>query len=328
MTHQDKTCLNPFEEFRCNVHLYTTCCPSWLSPDVIYGEWNGYNTPSLKASPWEAWNNQAFQQLRKAILDNDFKFCTNCAKFSANHLESIKLIEPWMKPILEVPPKRLLLEHDKHCNLKCPSCRSMMLLHEYRQDERDIKVKEICEEFMPTALWFTVMTSGEPLVSKSTLELIPWVKKYPKLEMELFTNGLLLPNKWHLIPEEQLTKLTISIDAATKETYENVRRPGKWEKLMQSLQFIKKKRKDGLITHFQINFVIQTANFHEIPKFVQLAIDHDTTNCFFTPILRVYHTVEDFNPLDISNSAHPRHEELLKVLKDPILKQSIVYCQI
>ncbi len=318
------SCWNPFEELRCNPTVYTTCCPPWLDKKMWYGEWENYDTPALEAGPWEVWNNPVLQELRKAVLNYDYSNCTKCAKVFAGHLE--KIIEPWMKPILEVPPRRLWLEHDRHCQLKCPSCRPAFVLHTLQQDKRDVKIKEICEEFMPTALWLIVMSSGEPLVSRSTLEIISWARKYPDLEIELYTNGLLLPERWDLLPEEQIGKINISIDAASKETYENVRRPGKWEKLLQSLTLIQEKRKSGLIMEFQANFVVQAANFREIPAFVRLCKDHSVTYCTFAPYHQLHHTDEEFAEINIFNPNHPEHPEFLKVLAAPIIGDDCVWC--
>jgi MoaA/NifB/PqqE/SkfB family radical SAM enzyme len=62
--------------------------------------------------------------------------------------------------------------------------------------------------------------------------------------------------------------LNISIDGATKSTYELLRRGGQFEKLLENLEFIKHYHEQ-----FRIRFhmVVQKSNWHEMNKMLELA---------------------------------------------------------
>ena len=59
----------------------------------------------------------------------------------------------------------------------------------------------------------------------------------------------------------------ISIDAATKETYETVRRGGKWDVLERNLKFI---NSIETLDYLTVSFVAQKANYKEMVDFYYL----------------------------------------------------------
>ena len=228
-----------------------------------------------------------------------------------------------MKPVMENPPRRLWLEHDRHCNLACPSCRSGIDGRIPGQDERDVKVKEICRAFLTTATQLTLMSSGEPLISHSSLEILSWLPQYPHLDVELFTNGLLLPHKWKQLPTDRIRRLNFSVDAATAGTYECVRFPGKWNHVAQSLDFASELRRTGQLDRVQLNMVVQEANFREIPAFIRMTRDYGFDVAHMARILRVWHSPDLYGQMNICSCAHPEHGEFLDVMRcdelnDPI----------
>lgn len=313
-------CWNPFIEFRANVMLYSTCCTAWLETGVFVGKWWEDYKLIHHLSAWEIWNHPIFQKLRIAILNGDYNtYCKKCSRITAGHLEQFKM--PWMKPIMELPPKRIWLEHDRTCNLKCPTCRGEFTSFEEKQKFRDEKVFEICREFLPTAEELVLMSSGEPLVSPSSLDILEMSKDYPNLKVELFSNAVLLMKKWDILPQKQIWKFNLSIDAATKETYEIVRFPSKWEHIYETLEFV-----STLGKVVQLNFVVQEANFREIPQFIQMCIDFGFQHAHLAQVLKVWHSDELYNHMNICDPKHPDHQELLDVLKHPLLRHPITLC--
>ena len=308
------TCWNPFVELRCNVSIYTTCCPAWLVPQAVVGRWDRFSGEVGKLNAWEVWNHPVFQAIRAAVLDGNFAtWCAPYSKITAGHLEGT--IEDWMRPVMERPPTRLWLEHDRHCQLACPSCRPHVDGHLPYQDERDAKVLEICREFLPTATELTLMSSGDPLVSRSSLEILSWLPQYPNLDVELFTNGLLLPAKWSQLYTNAIHRLNFSVDACTGATYEVVRRPAKWNQVVASLEFVSDLRARGELRKVQLNFVVQAANFREIPGFVRMVRSYGFDVAHMANILRVWHSDEQYDAMDICNPQHPEHGEFLEVMR-------------
>jgi molybdenum cofactor biosynthesis enzyme MoaA len=65
--------------------------------------------------------------------------------------------------------------------------------------------------------------------------------------------------------------IKVSVDAARKDTYEKLRRGGKWETLCSNLEYIASLRQSSEIGRFSLNFVVQRENFREMSAFVDCA---------------------------------------------------------
>jgi hypothetical protein len=116
--------------------------------------------------------------------------------------------------------------------------------------------------------------SGDPFASKSfrkfLIEFDP--ELWPNLdEIYITTNGNLFNKEnWNLIKKAQpyIKMVEISIDAATKDTYENiVRLNGKWDVLMENLFFISQ---IDTISILRCSFVVQNNNYKEMLAFAKL----------------------------------------------------------
>jgi radical SAM protein with 4Fe4S-binding SPASM domain len=90
------------------------------------------------------------------------------------------------------------------------------------------------------------------------------------------TNAILLNEEiLESIMINKMHSLCISIDAATKVTYERIRVGSHFEKLISNIQAINKaKERLGSVTpYIQLNFVLMRSNIIELPAFVRLAHD-------------------------------------------------------
>ena len=105
------------------------------------------------------------------------------------------------------------------------------------------KLKQVNKELSSTVKRLYVTGTADPFYSKSFREFLETLdsKKFSKLEsIHLHTNGSLWNEKmWNRLSAIHpfVTSCEISIDAATKDTYENdVRIGGKWEVLLKNLE--------------------------------------------------------------------------------------------
>ena len=73
-------------------------------------------------------------------------------------------------------------------------------------------------------------------------------------------NSKLLPN---------ITDYSISVDAGSAEVYENVRRGGNWNILIENFDFLSKINKAHLVT---LNFAVQKNNFKDLFKYIHKII--------------------------------------------------------
>jgi wyosine [tRNA(Phe)-imidazoG37] synthetase (radical SAM superfamily) len=147
---------------------------------------------------------------------------------------------------------------------------------------------------------------------------------YPGLYLYLITNGLLLtPQRWSEFPHlpEMIDILSVSIDAARPDTYERLRRPGKWPLLMSNLEVMAEMRRSRKIRRFQLNFVIQQDNYREILDFIALGKRLSVDDIWFQRLTNYgAFDQETFARADVTSVSHPNHAELLEILRNPLLQ--------
>jgi sulfatase maturation enzyme AslB (radical SAM superfamily) len=283
-------------------------CDGWLPIPV--GKVSDFN--SLE----EVWNSPIAKMLQEDIDQKKFTWCAveHCGVLSRNVKKSQYSIN---------------INIDDSCNLACPSCRRELRMINSGADY-DKKVKDVNQilnwlENFSSPITISLGGAGDALASSILRKLI---KEYvPKSNQKFIitTNGLLIKK---IIAESNILSnisvLSISVDAASAEVYEQVRRPGKWSVLLENLYWVAENKLPA-----QLNFVVQKTNFREIPAFAKLCDqlkfpgtiqplnDWGTWNSAPVKNPDAY-TLANGTYLDhnVANLAHPEHLEFLTVIHD------------
>ena len=217
------------------------------------------------------WLGEAANRVRQSVIDEDFTYCN----WACSYLSILPDSGPVTPPTLPNFPTTIKLDLDRSCNLKCPSCREGVIIEKNstkidKQIELFNQIKQWGMENPNTVLKIVPMASGEIFASHSGLQFLKSLIDYPynNLRLEITTNGTLITRNQELI--ENISHLinffSISIDAATPETYAVVR-GGNWQELMLGLEFIK----NTISKPLSVRFCIQKNNWHEIEQFAELA---------------------------------------------------------
>jgi wyosine [tRNA(Phe)-imidazoG37] synthetase (radical SAM superfamily) len=146
--------------------------------------------------------------------------------------------------------------------------------------------------------------------------------------LELLTNGMLFDRKqWETFKNLHYLKIMVvfSIDACSKETFETIRRNGRWEKMLANLEFASCLRRERKILQFFISYAVQAANFREMPALVRMAerLSVDRISFFKLENIGTY-SEDDYRSRNVVDPHHPLHEEFLEVVRDPALGSPIV----
>jgi molybdenum cofactor biosynthesis enzyme MoaA len=181
---------------------------------------------------------------------------------------------------------------------------------------------------MRDASWVQITASGDAFGSAHFRHVLKRLnrKEFPKLELQLRTNGLLIKDSWDDIGIDDLVeKFFISVDAAKKETYEIVRRGGLFERLLENLNFVSKLRKRNVVQFVRLDFVVQAMNFREMPDAADMVEEFGFDAIQFQ-MIRSWgtYTPEEFSLHNIGDPAHVDFEEFLSVLNSPRLKKKYV----
>jgi MoaA/NifB/PqqE/SkfB family radical SAM enzyme len=149
------------------------------------------------------------------------------------------------------------------------------------------QILEKISPIMPYLTQFCVLGIAEPFWKDAifyVFEKINFQKHKKNIFFWTFTNGSIFNNEKQTKFLEQTTKsrLNFSIDAASKETYQKIRRRDFFEIIKQNLiSYNKKKNKEDhqVFIHNNINIL----NMHEMPKMVEFAKDVEANGLVFTP---------------------------------------------
>lgn len=300
------------------------CCPSWLDVDI----WDGV---SIKSS----FNSTKAKEVRESILDGSYKYCNSVqcpylaglknGKLSNKFIEKTKESIDFFKRVNT--PNTINFCFDRSCNFQCPSCRNELI--NYLGNDRigvDKKLKEIEDELGSEIKRLYLSGSADPFYSKSFRQFLINLdsKKFKNLKsIHLHTNASL----WNEIMWERMKSIhpyvntcEISIDAATKETYENKTRiGGNWKVLMDNLKFI---TKIPTIKEYVFSFVVQDSNYTEMYDFYKMIEfymndrEHKVKWEVKTNVITNWgtYTDEEFRNKDVSNPDHIKHLFFLKEL--------------
>lgn len=344
-TPTGRTCLIPFTNLEITpagaVYL---CCSGWVK--FRLGVLSRGNTLL------DMWNGRIARSFRDAMISTELNRvckCDVCPEILSNRLprfqngeleiagdfdddldiqwdgDAVRALKAGITKV-DYMPKSIGLALDARCNLRCPSCRPDMITTLPKHEEMILElVAENLELVAPTLRKLHLLGSGEVFYSPFGLQILRSLnrQRYPLLNVQLITNGLLCTEKnWKSLgPGMDLVKMIgVSIDAATKETYEEVRLGGSWRVLQRNLGFIRDLKRSGSLKRTGINFVISAKNFREIPAFIRMGQEFEIDHCMFLLIQRWPDatTADKYKDLAIHHSSHPLHAEYLKVLEDPI----------
>tara|TARA_B100000963_G_scaffold83164_1_gene70860 strand:- start:4497 stop:5534 length:1038 start_codon:yes stop_codon:yes gene_type:complete len=123
-------------------------------------------------------------------------------------------------------PLMVIMELLNRCNLECSMCPQ-----EYRNDAKLIRIDDelinkLFKEFKQNKLESISFSVSEPLLYKDFFKVIKKCEEAEIMDIFLFTNGTLLnENNAKKILESGITRLFISLDAASETSYNKIRIP-------------------------------------------------------------------------------------------------------
>jgi radical SAM protein with 4Fe4S-binding SPASM domain len=182
-----------------------------------------------------------------------------------------------IRPHLGIRPLNLEIDITTQCNLRCIMCPFSEERISKRKRE-DISVEDfakIAEQIFPLCSFVCLQSGTEPLLHKQFGELLAITKSYGVPVVGMTTNGLLFNEQKIEEAVEWMDTITISIDAATKPTYERIRRKGNFDRLIANVRALQraKHRRASQTPVLGFAFVLMRSNTAELPAVVQLAHD-------------------------------------------------------
>jgi molybdenum cofactor biosynthesis enzyme MoaA len=287
---------------------YLCECTSWLPQSA-----GNLHTQSLA----DIVNSSMAGELQGSIADGSYRYCNN--KQCSYLLDTREETKQWKTVLPLKQIKNIRLAIDDSCNLSCPSCRTHQI---FERDKTQLKKKYALADrivdyikVQSHIINIHVGSDGDPFASLVYRYFVKEIKDLPNVRFSIQTNGLLIKKMYlrHKQLFEKLDVLNISIDGATKDTYELLRRGGSYEKIIENLETVEElKQKHGfkLILHF----VVQAENYREMPAIVDLAEKYGAHNIWLNKITN-WNTFTDFKSKNVTDCDHPEYQSYLKVVQ-------------
>jgi molybdenum cofactor biosynthesis enzyme MoaA len=294
-----------------DLDVYVCICDGWLPIPV--GKVLDFNSiDEIFASP-------KAKILQQDVADKKFTWCavTQCG------------VTKWD---MQLNYLHLSINIDESCNLACPSCRREKIMLD-SGPEFESKLKSVervlswLEKYQDPA-HIVISGNGDCLASHIMRPIVLNYKPKAGQTFELFTNGLLMKkilSSSPLLPH--ITSFRISVDAGSAEVYKVVRQPGRWDILINNLDWLDANRGNATVS---LVFTVQQKNYQDIFNFIKICYERN----YLTDITQLNDwatwssddvprgtydqftikngTFDDNNVLD---PRHPEHQECVKLLK-------------
>lgn len=276
----------------------------------------------------ELWHSNLHKILCLSAENRTYSFCDKsmCPLFISKSDEQGQIIDKDYKKMTD-KPEVLAIGYDSSCNLKCVSCRKQLHIAQGEELKRLNQITEVIKkDYLPGCKFLILAGDGEVFASATYQAVYEDVNCNPEF-IRILSNGTLFSKeRWEKFVKGKKGKvmLTVSIDAASKETYEQIRCNGNFEQLQRNMEFASQLRKDGALSYFRINFVVQKNNYQEMIPFVKWGEKLGVDEVFFTKVLNWgTYTEEEFQQISMMevDGITPK-KELRTILQNPLIRDS------
>jgi MoaA/NifB/PqqE/SkfB family radical SAM enzyme len=290
---------------------YACECQSWLPQSI------GNLQVKLLSEIIE--DNEMRKHLQGSITDGSYRYCN---EHQCSYIRSNVVLHGQSERI-----QHLRLAIDDSCNLRCPSCRKGMIFHkEGSAYNLGIRLADRILDWLydlKHPIQVHIGSDGDPFASHVYRHFMEQTPEHDNIKYSILTNGLMFKEFHTRVPNviRNLKELGVSIDGASKETYEKLRLGGKWDKVTENLECMADlKQKHNF--YFGLHMVVQQDNWHEIESMLELGHRYNADRVYFNKI-------EDWNTdIDFASQTFTESEEfrqtILRVVRDPIAWNNVV----
>lgn len=285
------------------------CAIAWSS---LYIQADGKVTPccgdlrfgDVKEGLVAVFNGAEATKLRNQMLSNSIELpgvCSNCSLLSRmGSSNTFQEMFPWIYdsgtqvsphllssylslsnsydkdslPPADSKPLSLMVQFGELCNIQCIMCPQDHLNPVAISEEAVARIKEV----IPFVSKMT-FTGGEPTAFKECWEISDFFNTHAPTEAHL---GILTNLK--MVTKQRVERyfsnvnnlgLGINVDAATKQTYEHIRRGANWEQFNNNLhdliEYKNLNNKAGW--HFNLTMTVMKSNLHEMVRLIEWCVN-------------------------------------------------------
>ncbi len=306
-----KVCSRPFDTLLIDKQgsCYACECTSWLPQSI----------GNLQIKPLdEILQSHMRTHLQESVSDGTYRYCNE------HQCPFVKARFPHSKESEEI--KHLRLAIDDSCNLRCPSCRVGMIFHkEGSAYKLGVRLADSINEWLYNyrrPIKVHIGSDGDPFASHVYRHFMEQTPERDNIKYSILTNGLMFKEFHARVPYviSNLQELGVSIDGASRDTYERLRLGGRWEKILEGLESISEQKKKHNF-EFGLHMVVQNDNWKEMDDMLELGHRYGADRVYFNPIedwnTGIDFSLQNFTKLDEFKTA------IRRVSTDPIVWNNV-----
>ena len=187
---------------------------------------------------------------------------------------SYQLTKLLKKPVQWGLPMTISIEPTTACNLRCPECPSG--LRHFTRETGNLKedfYRQTIDDLHKDLLYLIFYFQGEPYINPKFLDMVKYATDKGIYTITSTNGHFLNEENARKTIESGLDRLIISVDGTTQEVYENYRKEGHLETVLQGARNVVKWKNQLKSTtpHIIFQFLVVKPNEHQIPDIYRLA---------------------------------------------------------
>ena len=168
---------------------------------------------------------------------------------------------------------RVKLDMVNKCQLRCIMCHFSHpeFVESGIEMERPL-LEKVAKETFPRAHDVVLSSSSEPLMAPELPRALELCREYEVPYFHFSTNAMSMTRSiMQTVIQSQMPLLTISMDGATKATFEKIRRPANWEKFVGKFDLIaeEKAKSSSEFPKLSVTYVLMRSNVDEVDELVR-----------------------------------------------------------
>lgn len=189
-------------------------------------------------------------------------------------LSSYYLSRLLQKPIQWGVPFSISIEPTTACNLRCPECPSG--LRAFSRPTGNLRAdffRKTIDDLHRDLSFLIFYFQGEPYINPDFLDMVQYASQRGIYTITSTNGHFLNEENARKTIESGLDRLIISVDGSTQEVYEQYRKSGKLEVVLQGARNMVKWKKElkSKTPHLIFQFLVVRPNEHQIPEIYKMA---------------------------------------------------------
>ena len=211
-------------------------------------------------------------------------------------------------PSISISPRSIQIECTTRCNLKCTMCE----ISYWTEPGGDLQAKTLLKvlEHLPKLKRVDLTGIGEALMNRGFFDALALLKSrglYVTLN-DNFT--LMTEDSAQRIVELGVDQIFLSLDGATKDTYEQIRIGANFNKVIENAKrLLRIKREMGQKRpEVKVNTVVCSTNYRELPAIVEVAHELGIGMVQFVNVI-LFDSTANLNPISLHREVKAKFKE-------------------